>query len=571
LKLAPQRPGSCSNRQSPILALEMTGILPGEELLRGLFESAPDAVVVVDSQGRIVLANAQTESLFGYRREELIGQAIEALVPERLRSRHADNRRAYAGHPSVRPMGVGLDLWARRRDETEFPVEISLSPLHMSGEVLISAAIRDITERKQAEQALRDAREQLELRVAERTRELAEINRALRAEIAERSRAEAALVQAQKMEAVGQLTGGIAHDFNNLLTVISGNLQMLRERLTHDPVLVKLVDAAAKSAERGAELIQKLLAFSRRQPLQAKEINLNQIVAGMSDMLRRTLGESIAIKTSLAASLGSALADPGQVENALLNLALNSRDAMPGGGKLTIETAEVAFDDAHARGADVAPGHYLLLAVSDSGIGMPPEVLSRVFEPHFTTKKAGKGTGLGLPMVYGFAKQSGGHVKIYSELGHGTTVKLYLPKAKSMVEELPAEREHECGPLLGRETVLVVEDDEAVRELAVAFLADFGYRLVEAQDGSAAFAVLSTDAAIDLLFTDVVMPGSIDGPELARQAKRLRPELKVLFTSGYAEDALVHHGKLDEGVELIIKPYTKNALARKIRSLLDAR
>jgi PAS domain S-box-containing protein len=537
-----------------------------EELLRELFESAPDAVLVVDHEGHIALANAQTEKLFGYLREELIGKPLEMLVPERMRESHVKHRQAFAQRPAVRPMGAGLDLWARRRDGAEFPVEISLSPLRTRSGMFISA-IRDIAERKRVEQALQEAHGKLELRVRERTRELTRLNESLRAEISERARAESELAQARKMEAVGQLTGGIAHDFNNLLTVISGNLQMLLGRVADNPGLLKLAGSAMKAADRGAQLIQRLLAFSRRQALQPRNVNLNQIVIGMADLLRRSLGETIQIEIASAPQLPNIVVDPGQLENALLNLALNARDAMPAGGTLTIETGEVEIGRAYADGIGLVAGRYATLAVSDTGTGMAREVLEHAFEPFFTTKKSGQGSGMGLAMVYGFARQSAGHVKIRSEPGQGTTVTLYLPLAKGSVEksELPPDSEH--AKILGQETVLVVEDDDAVRELALAFLSDLGYRTIEAPNSEVALAHLGAGVAIDLLFTDVVMPG-LNGPELAAEALRLRPQLKVLFTSGYAEHALIHQDKLDEGVQLISKPYSKEALARKIRVVL---
>ena len=539
-----------------------------DEVLHGFFESAPDAIVVVDERGLIVRANAQVQAMFGY--SHLIGKPVEILLPERYQGKHVSHRTDFAAQPRTRAMGAGLELYGRRRDGDEFPVDIMLSPLKTSRGDLVIAMIRDISERKKVENALQEAREQLEIRVEERTRELAEANLALCNEIAERTRAEEALLQAQKMEAVGQLTGGVAHDFNNLLTVISGNLQMLQERLDHDPPLLNLAGAAAKAALRGAELTRKLLAFSRRQPLQPREIDIGELVHNMTDMLRRTLGESIHIETAIQPGLAKAVADPGQLENALLNLALNARDAMPQGGWLTIETATVAPDAASGiEDSDIAPGEYVMLAVVDTGSGMPPEVMKRAFEPFFTTKGAGKGSGMGLATVYGFVKQSGGYVKIYSELSRGTTVQLYLPQAKSNNEARMQEHASSHAPRASGETVLLVEDDEGVRELAATFLHDLGYALLEAADAQQALAILEEGRPIDLLFTDIVMPGGMNGLELSHEALRRRPAMKVLYTSGYMENTLVHDGKLDDGIQLITKPYTKETLARQIRRVLE--
>lgn len=541
-----------------------------DAVLHGFFESVPDAVVVVDASGRIVRVNAQVQALFGYNRKDLIGKPVEILLPERYRDKHMSYRVDYAAQPRTRSMGAGLELFGRRQDGGEFPVDIMLSPLRTSKGNLVTAVIRDISDRKQAENALRKAHEQLEMRVEQRTRELAEANRALRNEMAERLRAEEALLQVQKLEAIGQLTGGVAHDFNNLLTVISGNLQMLQERVAHVPLLLKLASAAAKAAARGAELTRNLLAFSRRQPLQPREIDIGELVHNMTDMMRRTLGESIHIETAIQAGLAKVAADPGQLENALLNLALNARDAMPRGGELTIKAATTLADAIPGEDkSDMAPGEYVMLAVSDNGSGMPPEVLKRVFEPFFTTKTTGKGSGLGLATVYGFVKQSGGHVRIYSEISRGTTVQLYLPQAKSNNEALMKEYTSNHAPRAEGETVLLVEDDEGVRELAATFLQDLGYAVLEATNGKQALALLEEGRPIDLLFTDLVMPGGMNGLELSREALRRRPAMKVLYTSGYMENVLAHDGQFDVGIQLITKPYTKEALAQRIRLVLD--
>ncbi|CAB3753026.1 response regulator [Paraburkholderia humisilvae] len=381
--------------------------------------------------------------------------------------------------------------------------------------------------------------------------------------------AEEALRFAQKMEAIGKLTGGVAHDFNNLLQVVGGNLQLLAQDVAGSERPAQRVRNALAGVARGAKLASQLLAFGRRQPLAPKVVNLGRFVRGLDDMLRRALGDGIEIETIVAGGLWNTLVDPFQVENALLNLAINARDAMDGQGKLTIEAGNASLDDAYAkRHADVLPGQYVMVAVTDTGAGMTPEVQEHVFEPFFTTKREGQGTGLGLSMVYGFVKQSGGHVKIYSELGHGTTIRLYLPRMRQQ-EDL--ETDIDVGPVKGgAETILVVEDDEDVRTTVVEMLSSLGYHVLRAKDAQSALAIVESGVPIDLLFTDVVMPGALRSTELARKARERQPALAVLFTSGYTDNAIVHAGRLDEGVELLSKPYTHEALARKIRHTLRA-
>jgi signal transduction histidine kinase len=388
---------------------------------------------------------------------------------------------------------------------------------------------------------------------------------------AEREREEQ-LRQAQKMEAVGQLTGGVAHDFNNLLQIVVGNLELLERNLPEDGVRLRRVAGnAMQGARRAATLTQRLLAFSRRQPLDPRPIEVNRLVRGMSELLGRSLGETVELETALAAGLWRVEADPNQLEAALLNLAVNARDAMPDGGKLTIETANTHLDQAYAQqNVEVAPGQYVVVCVSDTGTGMTKAAAARAFEPFFTTKEPGKGTGLGLSQVYGFVRQSGGHVKIYSEVGEGTTVKLYLPRYTG-----PLDVADDAAPVAapqGVETVLVVEDDADVRSYTVEVLTELGYRVLEASDGPAALRLLDRgEVEVDLLFTDVVLPGGLNGEQLALQARARRPQLKVLFTTGYARNAIVHHGRLDPGVQLITKPFTYGDLAGRVRDVLDAR
>ncbi len=391
----------------------------------------------------------------------------------------------------------------------------------------------------------------------------------LRRELIARRQAEDRLLRAQKMEAIGQLTGGIAHDFNNLLTVIVGCSDDLADTLPKDAPQQRAVAMITAASERAASLTRQLLAFARRQVLQPVSVDVNQLVNEMADLLKRTLGEEVEIEFALQADVLRVIVDPAQLESALLNLAINARDAMRGGGKLTIETANVTLDEGYTRQeSDVRAGPYVMLAVSDTGVGMAPDVVARAFEPFFTTKGPGQGTGLGLSMVFGFVKQSGGHIKVYSEVGHGTTVKLYLPcrvaAGAVAVRAKTAER-----PRRGTESILAVEDDALVRDLVMRQLTDLGYTVIVARDGPTAMAELARTQRVDLLFTDVVLPGGMSGRDLATRARKLRPELRVLYTSGYTSNSIVHHGRLDPGVRLLQKPYARNDLAKAIRAALD--
>jgi len=391
-------------------------------------------------------------------------------------------------------------------------------------------------------------------------------------DMTKRAQAEAVLREAQKMQAIGQLTGGIAHDFNNLLTVILGNLELARSKLEGEHPLLPRIERATWAAQRGATLTGHLLAFARKQPLDPAPIDLTMTVQELLPLLRRTIGEHVDIRYVETAGPWPAMADAAQLENALLNLALNARDAMPGGGRLTIELANKVLDETYARRhSEVVPGDYAMLAVSDSGHGMTPDVLDRVFEPFFTTKPDGKGNGLGLAMVFGFIKQSGGHVKIYSEPGEGTTVRLYLPRA---IDSGATTGQRSLVPIdlpRGSATVLVVEDEAAVREIAVAILGDLGYRVLQAADGEEGLRVFGAHASsVDLVLTDVVLPGKVRGREIAERILAIRPEVKVLFMSGYTENSIVHHGRLDAGVQLIGKPFRRDQLARKVAEVLKS-
>jgi PAS domain S-box-containing protein len=377
------------------------------------------------------------------------------------------------------------------------------------------------------------------------------------------------LRQSQKMEAIGQLTGGIAHDFNNILTVITGTIEILAQEVEDKPDMVAIAKMIDEAATRGAELTQRLLAFARRQPLQPRKTDINTLALEAAKLLRPTLGEQIEIESMLDSDAWTAMIDPGQLTTALINLALNARDAMPNGGKLTIETGNVYLDDGYARSnPEVMPGPYLMVAVSDTGTGIPASLRERVFEPFFTTKEIGKGTGLGLSMVYGFIKQSGGHIKIYSEEGHGTTVKMYLPRAADGVD--PSEgMKIDSSAERGSESILVVEDDDLVRTYVCAQLRSLGYTAIPVADAAQALVEVDRGTKFDLLFTDVIMPGPMNGRRLADELVKRRPDMKVLFTSGYTENAIVHHGRLDPGVLLLAKPYRKIDLARMVRQALD--
>jgi PAS domain S-box-containing protein len=500
-------------------------------LTAAIFANVPDYLIVLNIEGddRYVVAdiNPAFAMALNTTSERVRGRAIDEMMPAPVAARLLNHYRRVraAGRPITTrdpiPGGAaGPRVW-----------ESILAPVAGAEGVVdrLIGSIRDITDRVRAEERLRDS---------------------------------------QRMEAVGQLTGGVAHDFNNLLQVIRGNLELLQTSVAGDERAQARLKNAIYGAERAAQLTRQLLAFARRQPLAPKSVNLSRLISDMTDLLRRTLGETIEVETVVAGGLWNTMADPAQVESALLNLALNARDAMPGSGRLTVEITNSVLDDTYAREApDVAAGEYVMLAVTDTGEGMSPEVRARVFEPFFTTKSEGKGTGLGLSMVYGFVKQSNGHIQIYSEVGQGTTVKIYLPRSRQPEEAVAPPPEQAARPAEGR-TILVVEDDAAVREAALELLGELGYRRLEASDAASALAIVEKGERIDLVFTDVVMPGPILTREFAQRLRELRPGLPVLFTSGYTANAIIHEGRLDEGVQLISKPYAKADLARRIAQLL---
>jgi PAS domain S-box-containing protein len=503
-----------------------------------LWTLARDPFLVADTNGVWLAASPAWTEILGWSEEELVGSTSEWMEhPEDIARTRQEIATLADGRATLR-----FENRFRTKDGDYRHFSWTAVP---DGDLLYCVA-RDVTEQRAHARALAET--------------------------------EAALRQAQKMETLGQLTGGVAHDFNNLLQIVTGNLELVQRGLDpadgHDQArLRRAADNAMHGAQRAATLTQRLLAFSRRQPLAPERIDPNRLVSGMSEMLNRALGETIEIETIQSARAWPIEIDVNQMENALLNLAVNARDAMPGGGKLTLEVANTHID-AHyaAQEAEVTPGQYILISVSDTGEGMDADTLSHAIEPFFTTKEVGRGTGLGLSMVYGFVKQSGGHIRVYSEPGHGTTVKIYLPRFHGPLPDNDTGTvHHACPPdCQGNETILVCEDDEKVRAYAVDVLRELGYRVIEAGHGPGALAALdAAEGPIDLLFTDVVLPGGMTGADVAREARARQPGLKVLFATGYARNAIIHHGRLDPGVELLTKPFTFADLSIKIRAILD--
>jgi PAS domain S-box-containing protein len=493
-----------------------------EQVLQATLDSVREGVGALDQRSRLRAWNKSFLSMLGLAGRDLRPGALLPL------------KEADTNELSQRVREVGMAAQATNRpvlvehqEERGTSVEIFHNPMADGGYVL---TLLDVTERRQVEEALR---------------------------------------QAQKLESMGQMTGGVAHDFNNLLTVIIGSLGLLRRTIGRDDKASERIDMISIAAERAARLTRQLLAFARRQPLQPEIVNLDHVMQETLPLVRRAVGESITVECITAGGLWNTTVDTSEFQSAVLNLAINARDAMPDGGKLTIEMANAALDDAYAaRHVEVEPGQYVLFAITDTGKGMDRATLGRALDPFFTTKPAGEGTGLGLPHVYGFVKQLGGHLKIYSEVGEGTTVKLYLPRSfgEKIIQPAPVT----VLAVTGTETVLVVDDDQIVRATVASMLEDFGYTVLLAQNGAEALVILERGTKIDLLFTDVVMPGTISGRQLAERAVEILPTLKILFTSGYTENAIVHNGRLDAGVELISKPYRREQLAAKVRRVLDS-
>ena len=494
--------------------------------LNRLWRNARDLLVVTDADGTIRSVNPAWTAVLGFAARDSVGHPLSAFV------RPEDERLLLLAESGL--AAADAEIRFRHADGGERRISWRI----FAEEGLTFAYGRDVTAEREQAHALVEAEELLR--------------------------------QAQKMEAIGQLTGGVAHDFNNLLQVISGNLQLLRKEVAGDERAERRIASALDGVARGSKLASQLLAFGRRQALEPRVINIGRFVFNLEELMRRTIGDAIEIETIRSGGLWNTFVDPSRIENAVLNLVINARDAMNGVGKLTIEVANASIDEAYARQhPDVTPGQYVMLAVTDTGEGMTPEVMERAFDPFFSTKPVGKGSGLGLSMVYGFVKQSGGHIKIYSEPGDGTTVRIYLPRSLEREDRLA---EVDFGPVTGgTETILVAEDDEEVRATVVEMLGDLGYRVLKARDAASALTVIESGVPIDLLFTDVVMPGPLRSADLARKARERQPGIAVLFTSGYTENSIVHDGRLDPGVDLLSKPYSREALARKVRAALNAR
>ncbi|QBE64976.1 hybrid sensor histidine kinase/response regulator [Pseudoduganella lutea] len=529
-----------------------------QDRLAAIFGQASVGLSELSLEGRFTRVNGALCQMLGRPEEALLGLHMEDLIhPDDL----AENRAQVA---RLQQTGTPFTLEKRyRRPDGEW-VWIASSMSRLDDEagqpVALIAVKTDITERRRIEVALRDLNDTLEQRVSR--------------EVAERDKAEEALRQAQKMEAVGQLTGGVAHDFNNVLQIISGNLHLLAQHLAGDDAARRRLDMAIAAVDRGAKLSSQLLAFARRQPLQPVVTDLGRLVANMDELLRRALGEAVDLVTVIGSGLWNTLVDPGQIENVILNLAINARDAMQGAGRLTVELGNAVLDEHYvSKLVDVPAGQYVMLSVTDTGCGMTPEVMQRAFEPFFTTKPEGEGTGLGLSMAYGFVKQSRGHIRIYSEPGQGTSIKIYLPRTMLAESTDPLlQAGLHTGPVSGgTETILAVEDDEGVRAVVLDMLGALGYRVLAAENGEQALRIIESGEPVDLLFTDVVMPGPLRSPELARIAQQVQPNMAVLFTSGYPQDAIVHGGRLDAGLELLSKPYRREDLARKLRHVLNNR
>jgi PAS domain S-box-containing protein len=497
-----------------------------KETLAAVIDASPVAIICLAPDRTVMVWSRAAEQIFGYTAEETYGRPY-MLVPDGHEPEYHDLfARAMTGE-----ILRNIRVKRRRKDGSLADVSFDAAPMWEAGKVkAVAYALTDITERNKLEQQLR---------------------------------------QSQKMDAIGQLTGGVAHDFNNVLAVITGTIDLLADGVADKPDLAAIAKLISDAADRGAALTGHLLAFARRQPLKPCKTDIREVATEAANLLRPTLGEQVEIEWRLHEDTWPALVDPAQLVTAILNLAVNARDAMPDGGKLTIETGNAMLDDAYAGAhTEVSPGAYAMIAVSDTGPGIPEAIRERVFEPFFTTKEVGKGTGLGLSMVYGFVKQSGGHIKLYSEEGYGTTFKIYLPRADMQAGR---DTDSDASPLVGGcETVLAVEDDPAVRASVIAQLESLGYKVLTAANGEEALAAIDDGVVFDLLFTDVIMPGAMNGRRLAEEATKRRANLKVLFTSGYTESAIMHHGRLDPGVFLLPKPYRKSDLAHMIRRTLSS-
>jgi len=498
--------------------------------LEALLNSAVDGIITIRKDGSIESVNPAAAKLFQYEVDEFLGQNVKFLMPDPWRHEHDAYLSNYLGTGQRKIIGIGRDVQGQRKDGSVFPMHLSVSEFNVNDEVFFTGIIHDLSERRAAEQALQ---------------------------------------QAQKMEAIGQLTGGVAHDFNNLLTVITGNLELMEMRL-EDKNLRDLLGEAQEAADMGARLTERLLAFARRSQLEPKVVDLNELAIGLTDLLQRTLGSTISLSSTLGSGLWPVIVDPAQLESAIVNLAVNARDAMPDGGKLVLETRNVVIEDTElADEIGIDPGDYVLLSVTDTGHGMKEDVVQRALEPFFTTKEVGRGTGLGLSMVYGFTKQSRGNLTIYSEVGVGSTVNLYLPRGATAHRQQSNETSVAELPAGSGELILVVEDDDRVRRLTVSRLKQLGYEVVEAENGPRALELLAVHPNIQLVFTDLVMPGGMSGYDVCEQVRKNWPGKLVLLTSGYAEE-LTHGDKLaSENLTLLRKPYRQSALAQAIAQMFE--
>jgi PAS domain S-box-containing protein len=500
-----------------------------EAHLASILDTVPEAMIVIDERGTVISFSAAAERLFGYPAEEITGSNVRDLMPQPYAVAHDGYLAHYMKTGERRIIGYGRVVTGLRKNGTSFPMELSVGEAVSNGARIFTGFIRDLTSRHRMEEELR---------------------------------------QAQKMEAIGQLTGGLAHDFNNLLTVISGNLEMLEARLS-DPKLLTFAREAQMATDDGAKITKQLLSFGRRQALNAKVEDVGRLMNGFSDLLKRTLGERVELRTIVSGATNLALVDASQLQNAILNLALNGRDAMPDGGRLTIEVSRVTLDKDYAgMYPHVRTGDYVLIAVTDTGTGMTDVVKQRAFEPFFTTKAVGAGTGLGLSMVYGFARQSNGHVQLYSEAQQGTSVRIFLPAAQGSEVGMTTGQVDDFALPSGRELVLVVEDDSRVRRVTVARLKDLGYQVIEAENAEQALALFEQRPDVGLIFTDIIMPGLMTGDQLAEAVKAHRPNVGILLTSGYAAPEITQRTGMHD-VNWLQKPYTIRELAIRLRQLLD--
>lgn len=496
---------------------------------RSLMDNCVDALIIIDEDGTILDFNPAAEKIFQYQAEEVQGSNVSILMPEPYRSAHDSYITNYLTTGEAKIIGIGREVTGIRKDGATFPMELSVGDMPDGGTRNFVGIVRDITQRRTIESQL---------------------------------------LQASKMEAIGQLTGGVAHDFNNLLAILTMDLEMLEDLTADDPESTELVTEALDVTRTGADLTQRLLAFSRRQTLVPTATNINEMVLSITELLRRTLGAGIRIDTSGPQNLWPVMIDRGQLENTLINLAINARDAMPDGGKLAITCENLTLEEVDEPSFDDMPaGDYVRLSFTDTGAGMPPDVVERAFEPFFTTKEGRHGTGLGLSMVYGFVKQSGGNVTIYSTEGSGTTINLCFPRGDEVTHTDQAFAKRPKLPA-GTEEVLVVEDDDRLRERTASALRNLGYRVTTARDGQDALKVIAADGMPDMVLTDIVMPG-LDGPGLVRELSELHPSLKIMLMTGYAEASTLLQEAMTKGAPMIHKPFTRRQLAEEIRKLLD--